>query len=97
MGGYGKGQSGHTRIFAKRLPRTHPLSVAPGAAVTKLRGDAQQWESHPSFCKAMANNPIKILTLREMPEEVYCQLSATLAGTELGRMLRLFRAAGVQI
>jgi hypothetical protein len=66
-------------------------------AVTKLCGDAELWEKHPSFCKAMANNPIKIITLRAMLEEVYGQLKTTLAGTEVGRMLQLFRAAGVQI
>lgn len=66
-------------------------------AVTKLIGHAQQWETHPSFCRAMANNPIRIVTLREMLSEVYGQLKTTLAGTELGRMLQLFRAAGVQI
>jgi hypothetical protein len=32
-----------------------------------------------------------------MLEEVYGQLKTTLAGTELGRMLQLFRAAGIQI
>jgi hypothetical protein len=66
-------------------------------AVTKLLGDAQIWEKHPRFCAALANNPIKIITLREMLTEVYGQLKKTLAGTELGRMLQLFRAAGVQI
>ena len=66
-------------------------------AVTKLLGDAQAWEKHPSFCQAMPNNPIKIITLHEMLKEVYGQLKKTLAGTELGRMLQLFRAAGIQI
>jgi hypothetical protein len=66
-------------------------------AVTKLLGDAQRWENHPSFCRAMANNPIKIITLHEMLKEVYGQLKTTLAGTELGRTLQLFRAAGIQI
>jgi len=66
-------------------------------AVTRLDGDAELWETHPSFCNAMAGNPIKLITLRDMLEEVYGQLKTTLAGTELGRMLQLFRAAGVQI
>jgi hypothetical protein len=66
-------------------------------AVTKLIGDAAKWEQHHSFRRALADNPIKIVTLREMLEEVYGQLKTTLAGTELGRMLQLFRAAGIQI
>lgn len=66
-------------------------------AVTKLIGDAAQWEQNPSFRKALDNNPIKIVTLREMIEEVSSKLNTTLAGTELGRMLQLFRAAGVEI
>lgn len=66
-------------------------------AVTKLVGAAQVWETHPPFCEAMVGNPIKLITLREMLEEVYSELKTTLAGTELGRMLQLFRAAGVQV
>jgi hypothetical protein len=66
-------------------------------AVTKIVGDRNLWENHPPFCKAMANNPIKVITLHEMLKEVDGKLKTTLAGTELGRMLQLFRAAGVQI
>lgn len=66
-------------------------------AVTKLVGNAERWEKHPAFCEAMAGNPIKVISLREMLEEVYGKLSTTLAGTELGRTLQLFRAAGMTI
>ena len=64
-------------------------------AVTKLKGDAELWERHQPFVSAMRGNPIKILTLEEMLDHVSGQLSTTLAGTELGRTLQLFRAAGV--
>lgn len=63
-------------------------------AVTKLTGSAQCWEEHSGFRKAMASNPVKIITLAEMMEEVYDKLGTTLAGTDLGRTLQLFRAAG---
>jgi hypothetical protein len=66
-------------------------------AVTKLMGDAKQWEDHPRFCVAMGGNPIMVITLHEMLQEVYGKLNKTLAGTEIGRMLQLFRAAGIQI
>ena len=64
-------------------------------AVTKLVGDRSIWENHPPFCKAMVNNPTKIITLHEMLKVVDGKLKATLAGTELGRMVQLFRVAGV--
>lgn len=66
-------------------------------AVTKLIGDPDLWEKYPRFLEAMRQNPIKILTLIEMLKEVYGKLGTTMAGTELGRTLQLFRAAGVPI
>lgn len=66
-------------------------------AVTKLVGGPECWEKHPPFCEAMQNNPIRVVTLREMLHEVFGTLNTTLAGTELGRTLQLFRAAGVEI
>ena len=66
-------------------------------AVTKIVGDPKLWESHPPFCKAMENNPIRLISLREMLDSVQSVVGTTLAGTELGRMLQLIRAAGSQI
>lgn len=66
-------------------------------AVTRLIGDAKRWEQHPSFVAAMQGNPIKVITLREMLQEVFGELGTTLAGTELGRTLQLFRAAGMSL
>src|SRR5262245_46708157 len=76
---------------------TNPKTFTYVIAVTKLRGDARVWETHPRFCEAMKGNPIKLLTLEQMLQEVYGQLSHTLAGTEIGRMLQLIRAAEIQI
>jgi hypothetical protein len=45
----------------------------------------------------MAGNPIKVLSLCEMLSEVYGELDRALAGTELGRTLQLFKAAGVDV
>jgi len=64
-------------------------------AVTKLLGDAAIWETHPPFTVAMQGNPLKILTLSEMLKSVTAELTTTMAGTELGRTLQLFRAAGI--
>jgi hypothetical protein len=66
-------------------------------AVTKLIGSAEPWEKNPGFAKAMQNNPIRVITLMEMLREVFGEISTTVAGTELGRTLQLFRAAGVKI
>ena len=69
-------------------------------AVTKLLGKddcADCWEKHQPFSAAMEGNPIKLITLREMLKEVSGKLKTTLAGTELGRTLQLFIAAGIDL
>jgi hypothetical protein len=66
-------------------------------AVTKLIGDPKPWVSYAPFCKAMANNPIRFIALPEMISVVNSDVGKTLAGTELGRMLQLIRAAGVDL
>jgi hypothetical protein len=65
--------------------------------VTKLKGDRKLWESYPPFCKAMKNNPIRIIEFREILDVVYSDIRTTLAGTELGRILQLIRAAGIEL
>lgn len=67
-------------------------------AVTFMKGDAAgkaRWENHPPFKEALLGNPIQIITLREMINEILEKLPKTLAPTEVGRMLQLFRAAKI--
>jgi hypothetical protein len=66
-------------------------------AVTKRIGEPEPWETNPLFCKRMENNPIRIIELREMLDVVQGSVDTTLAGTELGRILQLLRAAGIEI
>jgi hypothetical protein len=66
-------------------------------AVTKVTGNKSQWETCDTFAKSLAGNPIRILDLREMLNEIAPALGTTLAGTEVGRMLQLFKAAGISI
>ncbi|QID17144.1 hypothetical protein G3580_05490 [Nitrogeniibacter mangrovi] len=66
-------------------------------AVTHLKGSAQVWEMHPQFISSMKGNPIKVITLKEMLHEVSGALSQTVAGTEFGRTLQLFKAAGIKL
>lgn len=66
-------------------------------AVTKVIGDRACWECNPAFVSALGGNEIRILELREMLNSIAPGLSTTLAGTEVGRMLQLFKAAGISI
>jgi hypothetical protein len=66
-------------------------------AVTKLVGSKSTWETNPTFIQSLGGNPIRILDLREMLNSISPSLSTTLAGTEVGRMLQLFKAAGISI
>ena len=66
-------------------------------AVTNLRGDRLIWERHVPFIEAMGGNPLKIMTFREMINDIQTKLTKTLAATEVGRMLQLFQAAGMRL
>ena len=66
-------------------------------AVTKLVGSKSPWETNSTFIQSLGGNPIRILDLREMLNSISPSLSTTLAGTEVGRMLQLFKAAGISI
>ena len=66
-------------------------------AVTKVVGGKAPWEENSDFVQALGGNPIRILDLREMLNAISPALSTTLAGTEVGRMLQLFKAAGISI
>jgi hypothetical protein len=66
-------------------------------AVTKLVGSKTPWETNQTFIKSLGGNPIRIIDLREMLNFISPSLSTTLAGTEVGRMLQLFKAAGISI
>lgn len=66
-------------------------------AVTKIVGDKSSWENYEPFRNALGDNPIEILTFKDMLLDIQSQLTTTLAATEVGRMLQLFQAAGIQI
>lgn len=65
-------------------------------AVTRLTGEKRIWETHQPFREALSGNPIKILTFKEMVSEIQDKLTTTLAATEIGRMLQLFKAADMR-
>ena len=66
-------------------------------AVTHVVGSKSPWEDNASFRIALGGNPIRILDLRELLRAISPGLGTTLASTEVGRMLQLFAAAGIQI
>jgi hypothetical protein len=64
-------------------------------AVTKVVGDKSSWENNKEFQAAIGGNPIRVVDLRQMLNSISPALGTTLAGTEVGRMLQLFKAAGI--
>ena len=68
---------------------THVLAVA------RIIGDRTVWENRRPFSDAIDGNPLKIVTFEEMVTEIHQKLGTTLAATEVGRMLQMFRAARI--
>ncbi len=66
-------------------------------AVTKLIGDKEIWENNRIFRENISNNPIRILTLANMVDDINPKLSDTVASTEIGRLLQLLKAGGVKL
>ena len=66
-------------------------------AVTKLIGARETWETNPAFIKRLDGNPIKVLTMKEMLDEIWQALTTTPASSELGRLLQLVKASGWKV
>ena len=64
-------------------------------AVTRIRGDRAVWEHAPEFVDALRGNPVRVLDLSKMLQTISQALTTTMASTEVGRMLQLFKAAGL--
>jgi hypothetical protein len=65
-------------------------------AVTLPKGDPKVWINHGRFTKALRGNPIQVLPLKKMVEEIEPGLTTTPAATDIGRTLQLFKAAGLR-
>jgi hypothetical protein len=63
-------------------------------AVTKLIGTKADWESYEPFKKNLGGNPIKILTLKEILDELNEKMNTTVASSEVGRLLQIIKASG---
>ena len=66
-------------------------------AVAKVNGDRSIWENAPEFSRALDGNPIRVLSFKEVVEDILADLSQTVAATEVGRILQMFRASGVPL
>lgn len=66
-------------------------------AVAKVNGDRTAWENDPEFRLSLEGNPIRILTFKEVVEEIYPSLGQTVAATEVGRILQMFKVSGVHL
>jgi len=66
-------------------------------AVVRINGDKSIWERRQSFSEVIGGNPLRIITFEEMVTEIYQNLGTTLAATEVGRMLQMFRVARIGI
>jgi len=66
-------------------------------AVTLAKGDRSIWENCKEFRKALRNNPIRVITLKEMVDRIMPGITKTPAGTDIGRTLQLLRAAGLSL
>ncbi|MGA2965364.1 MAG: hypothetical protein ABSD64_04070 [Terriglobales bacterium] len=65
-------------------------------AVTRLIGDRSVWETYQPFIDKLQGNPIKILTLKEMLDDLDSNMKNTLAASEVGRLLQVIKASGWQ-
>jgi hypothetical protein len=62
-------------------------------AVTKLIGSRELWENYGAFRDAIHGNPIKILTIEEMLNEITLDLTTTVASSDFGRTIQLLKTA----
>ena len=63
-------------------------------AVTKLLTPASTWEQNAAFKKNLGGNPIKILTLQEILNDLYSKTKTSVASSEIGRLLQVIKASG---
>jgi hypothetical protein len=65
-------------------------------AVTRLKDDrgVLTWQQYPAFRKNLRGNPIIILTLEQILDDVYRAVSRTPASSEVGRLLQVIKASG---
>ena len=63
--------------------------------VTALRNEKGRaaWENHAGFRERLEGNPIRLLTLAEMLDYLWAELTKTPASSDIGRAIQLMKAA----
>jgi hypothetical protein len=64
-------------------------------AVAHIKGEKRSWEQDEGFREQIGNNPLKIITVGEIVTDIFGGLTTTPAGSEVGRLLQLLKAAGI--
>lgn len=80
-----------TRIEELTGSRQFTYSIA----VTRLRGDRDAWNRDATIRARLGGNPFKFLTVAEMWEQIVAETTRTQAGSEIGRLAQVLKAAGV--
>jgi hypothetical protein len=64
-------------------------------AVTRVLNPSSRgaWENNLDFKRRLRGNPIRLVSFADMLDDVWGQLSKTVAATELGRMVQLMKAS----
>jgi hypothetical protein len=84
------------RETIKRLTGSEEFTyVVAVARVVGKNEDRELWEKHEVFIENLNGNPIRIIGFDEMVREISEGTTKTLAGTEVGRMLQLFKASKI--
>lgn len=64
-------------------------------AVTVIKGNRIDWETHVGFQGAMEGNPVRLLALTDMIAELSPLLGTTIANSQFGRTIQLLKASGI--
>lgn len=62
--------------------------------VTVLKGDKSVWENYSPFQTAMCGNPVKLITLNDMLDELFPMIGHTPASSTVGRFMQVVKASG---
>jgi hypothetical protein len=81
-------------LFAKIEELTGTQNFTYVTAVTKLIGSEEKWTEYEMFKHNLRGNPIKVLTLEKILQDLYKKISTTVAPSDVGRLLQVIKASG---
>jgi len=66
-------------------------------AVTRVKGDPLAWEYNPTFGQNLRGNPVRLISLQVMMQELSEGMTTTVVPSHLGRTVQLLKAAGAKL